>query len=86
MGVQPELLGASDVAGRFAGGAQVLRIAWLDGDPGAVWMHQGDVRVAFAFKIRDGVIQEIWLRSDPHYLTTTDLELEPAERRRSVGG
>jgi RNA polymerase sigma factor (sigma-70 family) len=85
MGVQPELLGAADVAGRFAGGAQVLRLAWLDGAPGAAWTHRGNVRVAFAFEIRDGLIQEIWLRSNPEYLESTDLELEPPERRRSPG-
>jgi RNA polymerase sigma-70 factor (ECF subfamily) len=86
MGVQAELLGAADVAGRFAGGAQVLRVAWLDGDPGAVWAHQGHVRVAFAFEIQDGLIQQIQLRSDPDFLSSTEIELEPPSRRRRAGG
>jgi RNA polymerase sigma-70 factor (ECF subfamily) len=47
MGVQAELTGAADVAGRFAGGARVLRIAWLDGRPGAVWTHLVVLRVVF---------------------------------------
>jgi RNA polymerase sigma factor (sigma-70 family) len=78
MGVQPEIVGAAGVAGRFAGGARVVHLAWLDGEPGAAWIHRGDVRVAFDFAIRDGRIQEIWLRSDRDYLDSTEIEIEIA--------
>lgn len=87
MGVQPELLGAADVAGRFAGGAQTARVVWLDGNPGAAWVHQGTARVVWEFEIEDGLIQRIWLRSDPDYLETTEIEMEPPPKvRKDAGG
>lgn len=76
MGVQAEIAGAAAVASRFAGGARVVHPAWLDGTPGAAWIHRGSVRVAFDFSIREGQIQEIWLRSDPGYLDATEIEIE----------
>ena len=82
MGVQPELLGAADVAGRFAGGAQTARMVWLDGVPAAAWVHQGSARVVWEFEIVDGLIQRIWLRSDPAYLASTEIELEPPPKMR----
>lgn len=87
MGVQPELLGAAEVAGRFAGGAQTARIVWLDGVPGAAWVHQGNARVVWEFEIADGLIQRVWLRSDPDYFASIEIELEPPPRiRRNAGG
>lgn len=76
MGAKPEIVGARDVAERFSGGARVIHPAWLDGQPGAAWIHRGDVRVAFDFVLREGTIREIWLRSDPAYLAETEIEWE----------
>lgn len=87
MGVQPELLGAADVAGRFAGGAQTARMVWLDGTPAAAWVHQGTARVVWEFEIEDGLIQQIWLRSDPAFFDSTEIELEtPPTARKNAGG
>jgi RNA polymerase sigma factor (sigma-70 family) len=87
MGVQAELLGAADVAGRFAGGAQTARIVWLDGIPAAAWIHQGTPRVIWEFEIEDGLIQRIWLRSDPAFFDSTEIELEPPPpTRKNTGG
>ena len=84
LGVQPEIVGAAGVAGRFAGGARVVHLAWLDGEPGAAWIHRGEVRVAFDFAIRDGRSQEIWLRSDRDYLESTVIEVDIAPLPRST--
>src|SRR6478735_3848866 len=87
MGVQAELVGAADVAGRFAGGAQTARIVWVDGIPAAAWIHQGTARVVWEFEIKDALIQRIWLRSDPAFFDSTEIELEPPPTaRKSAGG
>jgi len=85
MGIHAEIHGGAEIAGQLVGKAQAARIAWIDGDPGAVWAHRGSVRATFGFTIRDGEIEEIWLRADPYYLETADIEIEPAQKRRSAG-
>ncbi len=87
MGVQAELRGAAEIAEFFDGKAQVARIAWFDGAPGAVWAPAQKIRVAFSFRIRDdGSIEEILLRSDPAWLESTDIEIEPRPRRKDARG
>lgn len=86
MGIQAEIHGHADIAGQLVGKAQAARIAWIDGEPGAVWAHQGSVRATFGFTIADSQIREIWLRADPAFLETADIEIEPARKRRSAGG
>ena len=86
MGVAPELHGAANVAAWFEGKAQVARITWFDGMPGAAWAPAQRIRVAFTFAIRDGTIEEIILRSDPDWLNRTDIEIEPRPRRKNAGG
>ena len=86
MGVAPELIGPAEVAGRFAGGAQTARLVWLDGLPAAAWVHQGEARVVFDFTISNGVIQQIWLRSDPAFMSATEIELDLPQKQRSAGG
>ncbi len=85
MGIQAEILGASEIAGQLVGRAHAARIAWIDGEPGAVWAHRGTVKATFGFTIRDGEIQEIWLRANQDYLDAVDIEIEPAQKRRSAG-
>jgi len=43
--------GADAVARTFAGRARAAQPALIDGQPGAVWMQAGEVRVAFRFRI-----------------------------------
>ncbi|MCO5220902.1 MAG: sigma-70 family RNA polymerase sigma factor [Thermomicrobiales bacterium] len=85
LGAQPEMAGVDAVANRFSGWAQAAFPVWIDGAPGAAWIHRGDVRVAFDFVIRDGLIEQIWLRSNPDFFATTEIETEPAPTRRNAG-
>jgi RNA polymerase sigma-70 factor (ECF subfamily) len=84
MGIEPEFHGAPVIAGQLAGKAHAARIAWIDGAPGGVWAHRGEVLATFGFTIENGQIQEIWLRADSKFLETSDIEIEPAPKRRTV--
>src|SRR5947207_1982787 len=46
-GAVPEVRGAAEVADNFTGRAQAARPALIDGEPGAIWMQGGQVRVVF---------------------------------------
>ena len=85
MGIQSEILGGPIIAGQLVGKAHAARIAWIDGDPGGVWAHRGSVRATFGFSISKGQIQEIWLRANPDHLEAAEIEIEPAQKRRSAG-
>ncbi len=65
---------ADAVAGMFAGRARAARFALIDGEPGAVWMHAGDVRVAFRFRIADDRIVAIDLIADGATLADSVIE------------
>ncbi|MCC6943559.1 MAG: sigma-70 family RNA polymerase sigma factor [Thermomicrobiales bacterium] len=85
LGSSAELVGAGNVAGQFSGRSQAARLVWIDGAPGAAWIHRGEVKVAFVFSINDdGVIESIWLRSNPDFLETTDFEIEPPQKKRNT--
>ena len=64
-GAEAEVRGADAVAGTFAGRARAARLALLDGEPGLVWTHRGEVRMAFAFTVVDGRVTGIELVADP---------------------
>ncbi len=85
MGIQAEIHGRVEIASQLVGKAHAARIAWIDGEPGAVWAHRGDVRATFGFTIQNGEVQEIWLRANPDYLESAEIEIEPARKRRSAG-
>lgn len=85
MGIEPEFRGAPVIARQLAGKAHAARIAWIDGAPGGIWAHRGEVRAVFDFTIAGGQIQEIWLRANSDYLTASDIEIEPASKRRTAG-
>jgi RNA polymerase sigma factor (sigma-70 family) len=72
MGAQPVYEGAAAIAARFDG-AQGAASAWIDGDPGAVWMVARRVRTAFAFHVQGGLIREIELIADPDVLASMDV-------------
>jgi len=49
--VQAGVKGADAVARAFSRRARAAQPVFIDGEPGAVWMHEGEVRVLFRFKI-----------------------------------
>ena len=79
-GVAGELRGVDAVLGRFAGGAKAARAALIDGAPGLVWMHLGEVKVAFDFTVVDEKIVAIDLLADTETLSGLELELLPITR------
>ena len=64
----PTLDGSEEVSGFFDGAAKAALPATIDGAPGAVWLHRGDLRVAFEFTVVDGRIAAIDLIADPEVL------------------
>jgi RNA polymerase sigma-70 factor (ECF subfamily) len=66
--------GAEIVASAFSGRARAAQPALLDGKPGAVWVHEREVRVAFRFTIANDRISAIELVADPDTLAATVIE------------
>ncbi len=64
LGSPAEARGARAVAEMFSGRARVAKLALIDGAPGAAWAPGGKPRVAFAFTLRDGVVEAIDLLAD----------------------
>lgn len=56
--------GADAVARTFSRRARAAQPVLIDGKPGAVWMHDGELRVAFRFDITDDRIAAIDLIAD----------------------
>ena len=76
-GAEAEVRGADAVAGTFAGRARAARLALLSGEPGLVWTHRGEVRMAFAFTVLDGRVTGIELIADPARLAAMGVEPAP---------
>jgi RNA polymerase sigma-70 factor (ECF subfamily) len=72
-GVAPEVSGAPGVAAAFSGRARGVRLALLDGVPGAVWLAGGRPRGAFRFEIVGDRIVAIDLLGDPDRLERLDV-------------
>ncbi len=68
------LEGAATVARTFARRARAAQAVLIDGRPGAVWMHDGEVRVAFHFTIREDRITGIDLVADSAALAQSVIE------------
>jgi len=66
--------GADAVARTFSRRARAAQPALIDGKPGAVWMHAGEVRVAFRFTIMDDRIKAIDLIADRVAIAQTVIE------------
>lgn len=66
--------GADAVAQTFSGRARAALPALIDGIPGAVWMHEGTVRVAFRFTFARDRITGIELVADPDTLAGSTIE------------
>lgn len=66
--------GADAVARTFAGRARAAQPAFIDGKPGAVWMHEGELKVAFCFTVEGDRITEISMVADRNTLAACRVE------------
>ncbi len=66
--------GADAVARTFSARASAAQPVLIDGEPGAVWMHAGELRVAFRFKITGDRIAAIDLIADRAVLAQSVIE------------
>lgn len=66
--------GADAVAGTFLGKARAAQPALIDGEPGAVWMHDGALQVAFRFTVIGDRITAIELVADRDALSRSVIE------------
>ena len=73
-GAEAEVRGAAAVAATFVGRAKAARLALLDGEPGLIWTHRGEVRMAFAFTVVDGRVAGIELIADPARIAAMGVE------------
>jgi RNA polymerase sigma-70 factor (ECF subfamily) len=78
------ILGAAAVARTFSERARAARCVLIDGQPGAVWMHAGEVRVAFHFRITDGRIKAIDLIADRAVLLRSVIEFETHDAKSTL--
>ena len=76
-GAEAEVRGAAAVAATFVGRAKAARLALLDGEPGLIWTHRGEVRMAFAFTVVDGHVAGIELIADAGRLAAMGVEPLP---------
>ncbi|WP_344213456.1 sigma-70 family RNA polymerase sigma factor [Kribbella sancticallisti] len=72
-GAAPMVRGAAAVAETFSGRAKAARLAVVDGLTGAVWIHDGELKVVLSFTLTDGLITSIDLLADPDYLAQVEL-------------
>jgi RNA polymerase sigma factor (sigma-70 family) len=72
--LQTGIRGAEAVATAFAGRANAALPVLIDGDPGAVWMHERELRVAFRFTIAGDRIVAIDLVGDREALAQLAIE------------
>jgi RNA polymerase sigma factor (sigma-70 family) len=72
--LQAGVKGADRVARTFLGRARAARPVLIDGKPGAVWMHEGELRVAFRFTITNDRISAIDLVADQNALAQSVIE------------
>ncbi len=70
--------GAETVARTFAGRARAAQPVFIDGEPGAVWIHEGEVRVAFRFTVTDDRITAIDMIADRDAIAQAVIERERA--------
>lgn len=75
--LQTGIQDADAVARAFSGRARAALPALLDGKPGAVWMHEGRVQVAFHFTVADDRITAIDLVADRAAIARSQIELRP---------
>lgn len=82
MGSEPEIRGAEAVARAYEGRARAIAPALVDGLPGAVWRHRGEIKVVFVFDVDlaadgDDRVREVVLVADPDRLSRAEVGREP---------
>jgi RNA polymerase sigma factor (sigma-70 family) len=68
------IIGANAVARTFSGRARAALPARIDGKPGAVWVHERELRVAFRFTMTDDRIAAIDMIGDRATLAQSVIE------------
>ncbi len=77
LGTPTRLEGRDEVASFFNGAAKTAFAVFVEGRPGAAWIHRGEVRVAFDFTVEAGRVSRLQFRAADDVL---------AEVRRRAGG
>ena len=82
MGSEPEIRGAGAVARAYEGRARAIAPALVDGLPGAVWRHRGEIKVVFVFDVDlgpdgDDRVRELLLVADPERIARAEVSHEP---------
>jgi RNA polymerase sigma factor (sigma-70 family) len=75
--LQTGIHGSDAVARAFSGRALAALPAFIDGKPGAVWLHEQVLQVAFHFTIANDRIKAIDLVADRDALAQSVIEQEP---------
>jgi RNA polymerase sigma factor (sigma-70 family) len=82
MGSEPEIRGAEAVARAYEGRARAIAPALVDGLPGAVWRHRGEIKVVFVFDVDlaadgDDRVREVLLVADPERIARAEVSHAP---------
>jgi len=73
MGGPALVRGSSALAEFMSGRARAVRLALIDGNPGAVWSLRGEVKVVFAFTVEDDLVTAIDLIADPERIASFEV-------------
>jgi RNA polymerase sigma-70 factor (ECF subfamily) len=71
----PEVRGAAAVATAFAGRARAARVATIDGNAGAVWVMDGEVRAVFQFTVSGEEITGLAIILNPARIRSLQVQL-----------
>jgi RNA polymerase sigma-70 factor (ECF subfamily) len=74
MGSPESIGGRTEVAGFFSGRARSARPVLVDGEPGLMWAHAGEVKMVFQFHFVEGTVNEVTLVADPARIAAMNLE------------
>ncbi len=85
-GTPERIAGRHDVARFFDGAAKAALPAFVDGRPGAAWLHRGKAKVAFDFAVTDGRVARIEFRADPAVLAGVRARKDGSPARRDAPG
>jgi RNA polymerase sigma factor (sigma-70 family) len=82
MGSEAEIRGAEAIARAYQGRARAIAPALVDGLPGAIWRHRGEIKVVFVFEVdlgTDGAdrVREVLLVADPARIARAEVSHEP---------
>ena len=81
MGSEPEIRGAEAIARAYEGRARAIAPALVDGLPGAVWRHRGEIKVVFVFEVdldeAGDHVRELLLVADPERIARADVSHAP---------